>query len=623
MFLAQTFAVCLAAVCIRLGHCQSLYQATPDVAELLMADDAFDLEMELLCWPATGGSCQKMHKLCERISKACTGVPAHIRELSQLPNTTHRERDLHRWVKRQPWRKLLPDAYEFDIPYTADGILEALAVHSVFLPHETLSHIYREPELLEDLLCGPEGCLDTFWENTAASDPEWRSKHPVAELHTQPSTCIPIGIHGDDAGLYQSEKMLIITWNSLATQHLTLDSRILFGALTYAHAVPGKTVDVLYEVLAWSLNCIAEGRFPWCDHRGRLFSREHHPDRFRVAGSPLTAAGHRGIFAELRGDWKWQVECLGFDQWYNTNFVCHLCRAHVRIKRLLYTQFRRNDHIRRTRVRHHNWRDWNTERGRPHLSRVVGFGIWRCLPDAMHCLDLGVYQNLAAACLYELVVEGVWPGDEQEDAFNNAHLQYKEWCKAKGTPSCCRFEMSKIAPGKPLGTTYPHFTQQTAKGAMTKHLIVWLADVLTTRVAVTRHMQLRFVLFASLRKFEDACERNGRFLPVADREIVAVSMEQALVCLNELHAEDIAAMNFVWHIIPKCHMATHLAYDFAGRAINPRRTTCYSDEDMVGKVKKIMTHCHAMSAGRRVLERYAILIGTRWWVRLAELRGLR
>ena len=48
-------------------------------------------------------------------------------------------------------------------------------------------------------------------------------------------------------------------------------------------------------------------------------------------------------------------------------------------------------------------------------------------------------------------------------------------------------------------------------------------------------------------------------------------------------------------------MATHLAYDFAVAGVNPRRITCYADEDMIGRVKRIVQKCHGGNAGRRGL----------------------
>ena len=119
------------------------------------------------------------------------------------------------------------------------------------------------------------------------------------------------------------------------------------------------------------------------------------------------------------------------------------------------------------------------------------------------------------------------------------------------------------------------------------------------------------------------CDDYGRFLPAPAREELAKSMESALLCMNALSSEALSAKEYRWHIVPKCHMATHLAFDFAATGVNPRRVTCYADEDMVGRVKKIVERCHGSTAPVTSLHRYSILVGTRWWTRLAELRGIR
>ena len=87
--------------------------------------------------------------------------------------------------------------------------------------------------------------------------------------------------------------------------------------------------------------------------------------------------------------------------------------------------------------------------------------------------------------------------------------------------------------------------------------------------------------------------------------------------MNALHAESIEKNDFLYHIVPKYHMATHLAYDFAADGVNPRRVTCYADEDMVGRVKRVVNRCHGKTAGEISVERCAVLVGTRWRARLA------
>ena len=619
LLVASSTIDCISWVLLSGRRHHRLYQLGAGVRASM--DDAWDLEMELLCLPATGGSVKSTQRLSSRISKACVGTPRHVMELGQLTTGSHRERQLCRWVRRQPWRQLLPEAYEFKLPYSPDQLIEDEVTHAAFLPHETFSSLSEYPELFEELMTGPRGHLEAFWEGTSSTS--WYKKHPVPELHAAPHLAVPIGIHGDEGGVYGSgEQVLVITWCSCARDLLTLDSRILFAAVLCNHRVPMKTNETLYKVLRWSLNCLAEGKFPHADHEGKEFSPQYHPARFTKAGKPLTSNNMRGIWSELRGDWKWQVEALHLDQWYNTKFCCHLCRAHTKIKRLWYTQFSQNAPFRhRTRVSTSKFRDWYICRLiRPALLDIIGFDIWRCWPDAMHILDLGVYQSVAGSCLFELVLEGVWTYTD-DAGFKAAHVQYKKWCTKHRLEPCPMFDQGQL---RRSATEYPEFGQQSAKANMIKHIMYWLRDVLSQPgVSAGPHGCCRRSMVEAFCAVEDVLANHGRFLPITSREAVADHMERALIHMNYLHCEALEKKEFFWHIPTKCHMATHLAYDFVAEGVNPRRVTCYADEDMVGRVKRIVQRCHGAKAGTRVLDRYAILVGTRWWTRLAQLRGLR
>jgi hypothetical protein len=158
---------------------------------------------------------------------------------------------------------------------------------------------------------------------------------------------------------------------------------------------------------------------------------------------------------------------------------------------------------------------------------------------------------------------------------------------------------------------------------MTRYLMRWLRSVLDQPgVSAGSHGSLLLAMLANIVAFEDVCDRNDRWLPANDRDELARSMEGALVGLNALCTAALAGNKFLWHIVPKCQMATHLAYDFAAAGLNPRITTCYADEDMIGRVKRIVNKCYGGSAGRRTLQIYAILVGARCWKRLAQLRGI-
>ena len=118
------------------------------------------------------------------------------------------------------------------------------------------------------------------------------------------------------------------------------------------------------------------------------------------------------------------------------------------------------------------------------------------------------------------------------------------------------------------------------------------------------------------------CERNKRVIREADLEPSNQAMDGALLCYNALAAHALADNKILWHMTPKFHMAGHIAYDFA-QIRNPRWVHNYMDEDMVGKIKRISSKCHGLTAGKMALNRYIILVGVRWWRRLSTLRGIQ
>lgn len=239
----------------------------------------------------------------------------------------------------------------------------------------------------------------------------------------------------------------------------------------------------------------------------------------------------------------------------------------------------------------------------------------------MYILDLGIYQSVAASCLFELVMEGAWLAATVDDRFCLAHADYKAWCKEQNVAPCPRFHHKKLVPSQ---THFPMFTQQQAKASMTRYLMKWLHSVLARPgISDGPHGNMRCLMFDKFVGFEHVCDSHGRWLPPAARDEIASCVEAALLCMNALHAEALQAGVFRWVMFPKNHMLTHSAYDMAATGVNPRRTTCYADEDMVGRSKKIMSKCHGATAGRMCLYRYAILVGTRWWTQLATLRRFR
>ena len=223
-------------------------------------------------------------------------------------NVRHAERDLHAWARKSAWRELAPSLYSFPIHYASVRSHEttiADGMHAALLPHELFYTISAQAPDLFDVLFGSPKELQSWWDDAKRVGGSWHENHPVINDVANPALRVPLGIHGDDAGVHGNEQVLVITWGSVVPRLPTLDSRMLFSMIKVSDIYPHDTLQTVYDVLRWSFECLACGKFPRADHAGKLFSKVYMPQRFKMAGKPL-AGGRRGAWAEMRGDWKYQ-----------------------------------------------------------------------------------------------------------------------------------------------------------------------------------------------------------------------------------------------------------------------------------------------------------------------------
>ena len=253
-----------------------------------------------------------------RLARAALKRPSQA--LVTFAKTVHgknAERNLHRWASKQCWYGFLPEPFDFEIKIKHLGGRRkgtfnvepdpVPATKSALLPHEVFHSIFKHAPDVWEYLLGDMQPLRGFGEAAANAGDEWYRLHPVvagvpAELR------IPMGIHGDDAGVHGGEQVLVISWNGVTFKRPTLDSRIVFTMLRVANIGP-DTMTRIYEVLKWSFDALASGCFPAKDPWGKAFGSDYMPERARVAGNFLAQRPdgryYRGAFAEFRGDWKY------------------------------------------------------------------------------------------------------------------------------------------------------------------------------------------------------------------------------------------------------------------------------------------------------------------------------
>ena len=119
---------------------------------------------------------------------------------------------------------------------------------------------------------------------------------------------------------------------------------------------------------------------------------------------------------------------------YNdAQYYCHLCRA-GRSPGLEFTRFAITAAHRATRLSSRRWFLKYSAAGLLMMSPLLlrpGFCIWRCTFDAMHTIDLGVYQVTLPSVFLQLTAKRNAPfrGRTLQARFDQAYRKYKRWTR--------------------------------------------------------------------------------------------------------------------------------------------------------------------------------------------------
>ena len=73
---------------------------------------------------------------------------------------------------------------------------------------------------------------------------------------------------------------------------------------------------------------------------------------------------------------------------------------------------------------------------------------------------------------------------------------------------------------------------------------------------------------------------------------------------------------FLFKVRPKSHFFVHLVKTMTRDHWNPRRMSCFLDEDYVGRIAKLTRSTSRVTCSLRVLQRYLLFLATRWEARV-------
>ena len=346
----------------------------------------------------------KLQRYCWVLSAWGVRNVAHALELDGFTNPDilslasldfrHASRDLDRITEKHVPLLQRVSFYNFRVHVEdADGIGLTDMNQSMLLPHELFSTMYTHYNSSFHTAMATDN-LDSFWDHTPKS--WWHFDESKKQY------CIPVRIFGDDVPVCKTNNCNIVNWSSAAGFKQPAKLSRLPVCCTPLKLAEQATLQGVYKVLAWSLECLRDGHWPDKDHEGREWT---DITRKKMGGQKL-AGPYFAIFHEVGGDWKWLKEAFALPWNYLATSICWKCPA-SKSGRYSFTKMCSSAPW----WQRHLWRTQEEYAAAllilPPLAQLLGFDITvSLLMDWMHNCNLGVEQIAAAQAILFSVRRG-------------------------------------------------------------------------------------------------------------------------------------------------------------------------------------------------------------------------
>ena len=520
----------------------------------------------------------------------------------------------------------------YTIPIQDGGKLD------IFLPHEVVNAVVSQVGLDEvaigdRLNTDPIGGVLRTW----ASHNDVRYQGNLAELTA-------VGIHYDGLSYTSTNRaggarsVQVASMNLLSArkeeqrQHRVPLVVLRKGRFCQCGCGGFCTLQLIFEVIAWSFQCLLSGVAPDCRHDNAPFTEMDEATRL-TPGTPLPIAG----LVQVRGDWEALVQFFRL-RFYTSEFFCWMCNATASPGPNCFSDFSSTAGHRTTLISCLQYLEaCARERAQPSfLFRCPGFILLYLCVDSMHGGDLGCFADAFGSLFWLEIANRQWHPNQQVGlARLNQQLQafYKQQrLRGRILTEVTPLVHSQIVAKKP---GYPFLK---AKAAATRHLAEFglqlalqhahgspARDGAPARAAFSfaashhlagreaEHLGHLVAMFRGLANYNRTLAD-----PAFDETACRSSMLSFLSSLSSLHslwrtglAEGSAKRKSQpFALRHKSHMLQHLVEDHVPVYGSPAKFWCYRDEDFMGSVKKICRTTKMPSTlEMRVMQKLMLLDG--------------
>ena len=287
-----------------------------------------------------------------------------------------------------------------------------------------------------------------------------------------------------------------------------------------------------------------------------------------LANKPL---GFQAALAQARGDWQFYNQVFGFPSWSGEH-ICWRCNA----TQDTFKDFSPSASWRTNRISPCQFFQCQRAGGSlvSPLFGCPGFSVDKVTIGVLHCMDLGVTQEVLGNIMYEFLLHGDLPGSTIAKRLNSLWVMLQEWHKT--SKSKCKLQGLTLEMIRKQGKP----PKLRAKGAETRHLVPFGLD-LATKMEDSHGGAHASLVKSMVEHLHAICEvMDGAW----DLEVAKAHCHMFTMDYMKLNKEAQQANRNAWRIKPKFHLMVELFEYMASDLGNPRGFWEYRDEDFVGYI---------------------------------------
>jgi hypothetical protein len=391
----------------------------------------------------------------------------------------------------------------------------------------------------------------------------------------------------------------VSSWGGLLDNVDTWSCRFIAAVFVSSALVPGRhgTMDLIWELLAWSFAAIFAGQHPRADFRGRPFpvgSRQA-----LAAGSALSPGGFFGVVHALTGDMEYFAKRLELSNFYPAAASpCSLCTCDR--DAVPFKDIRLNGAWSRVVLR--------PPQPRPSAAAVFGIPgvtLFSVRLDLLHILDLGVLQHFLGSVLFGLIFDREVPG--RTLALRLATVWARIRCLYASTSCPTRLGRLQISMFCDPSRPHAEYPVLKVKGSEARHLLPIVATLCEEYGDGTARDNARLAAANGFKHFSEVIARAGCFLTLEEATSAREALGTALFQYMRLAAAAAQQGRLLWNITNKFHFLCHVADQLL--FLNPNKVWCYQLENLIGRAKRVAEAAKAGTAPLKLpaafMKRYA------------------